>query len=71
MKLNLVYRIVNGSGPEYLKNDFSRVSQTPGYSTRHSVSFLCIPSVKRAGKATFSCSAIKLWNELPMEIKNK
>ena len=39
------------------------------YSTRHSVSSLCIRSVKSAGKTTFTYSAIKLWNELPKEIK--
>ena len=39
------------------------------YSTRHSVSSLCIPSVKTAGKTTFTYSAINLWNELPKEIK--
>ena len=70
MKLNLVYKIVNGSAPEYLQNDFNHVSQTHRYSTRHSVSSLCIPSIKSAGKASFAYSAIKLWNELPKEIKN-
>ena len=70
MKLNLVYKIVNGSTPGYLQNDFNHVSQTHRYSTRHSVSSLCIPSVKSAGKASFTYSAIKLWNELPKEIKN-
>ena len=69
MKLNLVYKIVNGSAPEYLQNDFNHVSQTHSYSTRHSVSSLSIPSVKGAGKATFTYSAIKLWNEQPKEIK--
>ena len=70
MKLNLVYKIVNGSAPEYLQNDFNHVSQAHRYSTRHSVSSsLCIPSVKGAGKATFTYSAIKLWNEQPKEIK--
>ena len=49
MKLNLVYKIVNGSAPEYLQNDFNHVSQTHRYSTRQSVSSLCIPSVKSAG----------------------
>ena len=70
MKLNLVYKIVNGSAPGYLQNDFNHVSQTHRYSTRHSVSSLCIPFVKSAGKASFTYSAIKLWNELPKEIKN-
>ena len=70
MKLNLVYKIVNGSAPGYLQNDFNHVSQTHRYSTHHSVSSLCIPSVKSAGKASFTYSAIKLWNELPKEIKN-
>ena len=69
MKLNLVYRIVNGSAPDYLQNDFNHVSQVHRYSTRHRVSSLCIPSVKSAGKTTFTFSAIKLWNELPKEIK--
>ena len=58
IKLNLVYR--NGSAPEYLQNDFNHVSQVHRYSTRHSVSSLCIPSVKSAGKNTFTYSAIKL-----------
>ena len=33
--LNLVYRIDNGSAPEYLHNEFKHVSQTHRYSTRH------------------------------------
>ena len=68
IKLNSVYRIVNGSAPEYLQNDFNHVSQVHRYSTRHSVSSLCIPSVKSAGKISFTNSAIKLWNELPNEL---
>ena len=47
------------------------------YSIRHSVSSLCIPSVKSAGQTTFilsfyftfTYSAIKLWNELLKDIK--
>ena len=69
IKLNLVYRIVNGSAPEYLQKDFNHVSQGHRYSIRHSVSSLCILSVKSAGKTTFTYSAIKLWNELPKENK--
>ena len=60
IKLNLVYRIVNGSAPDYLQNDFNHVSQVHRYSTRHSVLSLCIPSVKSAGKTTFTYSVIKL-----------
>ena len=71
MKLNLIYRSVSGSAPEYLQNDFNHVSQVPRYSTVYSVSSLCIPSVKSAGKTTFTYSAIKLWNELPKEHKFK
>ena len=52
MKLNIVYRIVNVPAPEYLQNDFNHVSQIHRYSARHSVSSLCIPSVKITGKAT-------------------
>ena len=50
IKLNLVYRCVNGSAPDYLQNDFNHVSQVHRYSTRHGISSLCIPSVKTAGK---------------------
>ena len=53
MKLNLVYRTVNGSAPEYLQNDVIHVSQTHRYSTLHSVSSLCIPSVTSAEKSYF------------------
>ena len=35
IKMNLVYRIVNSSAPEYLLNDFNHVSQVHRYSTRH------------------------------------
>ena len=69
IKLNLIYTIVNGSAPDYLRNDFNHVSHVHRYSTRHSVSLLCIPSVKSAGKTTFTYSAIKLWNGVPKEIK--
>ena len=71
IKFNLVYRTSKRSTPEYLQNDFNHVSQVHRYSTRHSASSLCIPSVKSAGKTTFTYSAIKLWNELPKEIVTK
>ena len=57
MKLNLVYRIINDPAPEYLQNDFNYVSQIHRYSARHSVSSLCIPSVKVTGKATQQLSS--------------
>lgn len=68
IKLNLVYRIVNCSAPDYLQKDFSHVSQVHKYSTCFSISSLFIPSVKNAGKPTFTYTAVKLWNELPKNI---
>ena len=47
IKLSLVFRIVNGSAPEYLQNDFNHVGQVHRYSTSHSESSLCVPYVKR------------------------
>ena len=69
IKSNLVYRIVNVLAPEYLQNDFNHGSLVHRYSTRHSESSFCIPSAKGAGKTTITYSAMKLWNELPKEIK--
>ena len=69
IKLSLVFRIVNGSAPDYLQKDFNHVSQVHRYSTRHSESSLCVPTVKSAGKSTFMYTVINHWNDLPKDIK--
>lgn len=68
IKLILVYRTVNCSAPDYLQKDFNHVSQVHKYSTCFSISSLFVPSVKSAGIPTFTCTAVKLWNELPKNI---
>ena len=69
IKLSLVFRIVNGSAPDYLQKDLNHVSQVHRYSTCHSESSLCVPTVKSAGKSIFMYTAINHWNELPKDTK--
>ena len=68
IKLSLVFRTVNGSAPDHLQKDFNHVSQVHRYSTRHSESSRCVPTVKSAGKSNFMYTAINHWNELPKDI---
>ena len=68
--LLLVFKTLNGKGPEYLNELL--VPYVPSRSLRSSSSNnLVVPRVHSvAGERSFSYSAPKRWNELPQNIKN-
>ena len=70
MKLNHVFKIWNGSGPDYMKEKFHKLSDTESRTcTRASTNDFFLPRVSGQGINTFYFSAIKDWNSLPVSIK--
>ena len=69
-KLNHVYKIFNGTGPHYMKENFNRLCDTELRNcTRASVNNFFLPRVERQASNTFFYSGIKAWNSLPASIK--
>ena len=64
--LCMMYRVHSGTAPKYLC-DLKPVSHR--YRTRQYNQSYQLPNVKSQGSKTFKYSSIKLWNELPSEIK--
>ena len=70
MKLNHVFKIWNGYGPEYMREKFSKLSDTESRTcTRASSNNFFLPRVRGQGINTFYFTAIKDWNSLPVSIK--
>ncbi|KAL2086092.1 hypothetical protein ACEWY4_017151 [Coilia grayii] len=68
--LLLVFKSLNGMGPNYLFNMFQLYAPTRSLRS-HQKNLLVEPAVRtRCGEAAFSCYAVKLWNQLPDDIKN-
>ena len=70
LSLNMMYNIYNGSAPSYLCS-FKKVSDVHSYSTRRSNLSYVIPHVKTQGSKSFTFNGAKLWNNLPMFVKNE
>ena len=69
-KLNHIFKIYNGTGPEYLKEHFNKISDTELRGcTRASINNFFLPRIKGQGSNTFYFSGIKNWNSLPARIK--
>ena len=69
LKLNHIFKIFNNTSPSYLSQNFTRVSSFHNYSTRSSNYNFVVPRVQGIGTNTFYYSAIKLWNDMPNNIK--
>ena len=70
LKLNHVLNIRNNHCPEYLKENFYRISDTElRQCTRASRLNFFLPRVHNQATNTFYFSAIKDWNSLPAKIK--
>ena len=68
-KLSQVFKIRNGTSPEYLSSSFFPLSHSHGHDTRRR-SFNYRVSKELADSPTsFSYTAIKLWNELPQSLQ--
>ena len=69
-KLNHIFKIYNGTGPEYLNEHFNKILDTELRGcTRASTHNLFLPRIKGQGSNAFYFSGIKNWNSLPARIK--
>ena len=68
LNLSLTHNIVHNVAPEYLCQDFTRISHK--YDTKYSRYSFIIPIVHSQGKKSFRYNAIIAWNNLPIGIKN-
>ena len=69
----LVFKSLKGDAPNYISDMFKTNSSVHNRSTRHGNWNLVCPKYVRnndGGKA-FSVDAVKLWNSLPYDVKNK
>ncbi|KAL2088560.1 hypothetical protein ACEWY4_015459 [Coilia grayii] len=68
--LLLVFKSLNGMGPNYLFDMFQLYALTRSLRSLQKI-LLVEPVVRtKCGEAAFSCYAVKLWNQLPEDIKN-
>ena len=68
LSLNLMYGIVNNTAPAYLCSSITHSSHN--HNTRRSHLSLTVPQTKTQGSHSFKYCGIKLWNNLPIDIKN-
>ncbi|KAL2093106.1 hypothetical protein ACEWY4_010418 [Coilia grayii] len=69
-ELLLVFKSLNGMGPNYLLDMFQLYAPTRSLRSRKK-KLLVEPAVRtKCGEAAFSCYAVKLWNRPPEDIKN-
>ena len=69
MKLNHVFKIFQGTAPDYLNAHFTRITSVHNYSTRGSPFNFIVPKIKGQASHTFFNTAIRHWNLLPNSIK--
>ena len=68
----MVYKALNGLAPEYISDIFTKVSESHMRNLR-SVDYdlLRVPSSRTSYyENSFTISSAKLWNELPLDIRN-
>jgi len=68
LRLNHVFNIVHGTAPNYLTDNFIKVSSIHN-RTRFSEHNFIVPYVKSFDSGTFYCNAIIDWNRLPDKLK--
>ena len=68
-KLLHVFKIKHALAPSYLSERFTAVEQTHAYNTRSRGRNFSISSSNSCSLTTFSYSAAKLWNDLPIHLK--
>jgi hypothetical protein len=67
IKLNHMYNINCDIAPKYMLNQFHHLNH--GHQTRNSSLAYVVPRVNSYGLKTFKYTGIKLWNNLPLNIK--
>ena len=68
-KLNHVFKIKNGTAPDYLSSKFVLVSESHSHNTRGCVHNYIVTNQQAKVQTSFQFSAIREWNNLPDEIK--
>ncbi len=68
LRLNITHIIYYNQAPTYLQTNFNKNSDRR-QQTRGSRGNFVVPNVKGAEGNTFYFSAIKDWNQLPLELK--
>ena len=69
LRLNHVYNIFYDTCPNYMKDNFIKVSSLHHYNTRGSELNFQVPKIKTPTSISFYYNAIKDWNKLPENIK--
>ena len=70
-KLSLFYDIVSGQSPDYLQDLLPiTVGQTNNYNLRNSKNFTIPPGRLSLYQSSFFPSTIRLWNNLPTDLRN-
>ena len=66
-----MFKVTNKKAPEYLTEMFTKVEKTNPYNLRNREVHFYIPRpYTESLKKTFRYSDPKLWNKLPLEVKN-
>jgi hypothetical protein len=68
-KATMMYKTLNGIGPESLTNLFTYKNEITNYRLRSISSGLCLPQPRtNSMKNSFMYDGAKLWNSIPNEI---
>ena len=67
LKLNHIHNIFYDKCPDYLKDEFVRISH--GYNTRNSSMNFFVPRITGCANESFFYSGILLWNSFPAYIR--
>ena len=70
LRLNHMFNIFHSLGPSYLKQFFTKISDTHSYATRSSSWNFSIPRIGSYTKNSFFYQATHDWNKLPSCIKS-
>lgn len=69
LRLNHMFNIFHKIAPNYMQENFNRISMVHHYNTRGSVYNLQVPRVNSISSGSFTFNGIKDWNKLPNTIK--
>jgi hypothetical protein len=69
LRLNHVFKIVNSTGPSYMKESFMFTRDLHSHFTRSKLYNFVVPKSNGKENITFYYSAINDWNSLPVQIK--
>ena len=70
LRLNHVFNIFYDTCPDYMKENFFRLSNLHSYNTRGSNFNFHVPRIKTHSSGSFFYNAIANWNRLPDDIKS-